>query len=104
MVNPVEVRVPVAEMITGGPAFTRVAEVGAGDGVTSTPSAVSLAVTVMVPATVPVCRSTVVELVSDPAGMVSVAVLPPVANCTAGSTGPESGLSVSVSVTCTSVG
>jgi hypothetical protein len=48
-------------------------------GVTSTPPVVNFSVTVIVPAIVPVCNAAWVDAVVD-AGMVKVAVRPPVAN------------------------
>ena len=56
-------------------------------GVTSTPPVVRARVTVMVPATVPVCSATA-GVVVVPAGTVKFNVRPPVENWTAGSSTP----------------
>ena len=82
MLNPVALRtaVSVPGTITGGPAAMRVVVRGAGDGVTSWPLVCICAVTVITPATVPVCTPTSVLPVVEPAGTVMRAVRPPVEN------------------------
>ena len=99
-VKPFEFRAAVALTITGGPAFTWICLLGAGEGVTSVPPDVKLAVIVIEPATVPVCNAAVgivnkalVEL----AGMVNVSVRDPVANVTSPVSAPVAGRNVSVS-------
>src|SRR5579863_1068404 len=96
--------VAVVLVTVGTAALIRIVTFGAGEGVISTPAAVSLAVIVAVPATVPVCTPTPFNGTSEPAGMVRVAVRPPVANCTVGSSAPESGAKVRVRATVTSTG
>jgi hypothetical protein len=58
----------------------------------------------MVPATVPVCTPTSVWPVVEPASTVMRAVRPPLENCTAGSSAPESGWKTRVRTTVTSTG
>src|SRR5579872_3847677 len=103
-VKPVLVEDAVTVVATGGPGLTRTLLVGAGDGVMSCEEAVSAAVMVAVPATVPICTPTELTGASAPAGMVRVTVRPPVANWTVGSSGPESATKVRVRVTVTSSG
>ena len=93
------VRVTRTSVITGGAGLMRMARLGAGEGVMSPPSAVNVAVMVIVPATVPVCMAglgTGKVARFAPAGMVKVTTVPPVENCTAGSPAPASGVNVSV--------
>ncbi len=103
-VKPVPLMVAVTDVAVGTAAATRTVILGAGVGVMSTVDATSFDVMVAVPATVPVCTPTVVRATVEPAGMVTVAVRPPVENCTVGSSGPESAANVRVSVTVTSTG
>lgn len=103
-VNPLPLIVAVTLLIVGAAALIRTISVGTGLGVISVPDAVRRAVIVTVPATVPVCRPTLFSVTSEPAGMLSVTVRPPVENCTVGSSGPESAANVRVRVTVTSTG
>src|SRR5882724_10364532 len=58
----------------------------------------------MTPATVPVCTPASLDPLTDPAGTVMRAVLPPVEKTIEGSSPPVSGANVSVRVTTTSTG
>lgn len=102
-VNPVLLRVAVTCVITGAVGLIRSFCVGIGFGVMFCPAALSCDVIVMVPATVPTCTPTVVDVVL-PALMVTVAVRVPFENCTLLSSGPVSAANVSVRVTVTSTG
>ena len=79
-----------------------IVRVAAGLGFSATPPALNTIVMVMVPAVVPVWNAIVPPAVAAalvcPAGMEKVMVVCPLANTTAGSTGPEAGLKVKVAV------
>jgi len=96
--------VAVTLEMEGAAAPIRMVALGAGDGVTSCVPATSRAVTVIVPATVPVCTPMPLSAAVEPAGIVNCAVRPPLANCTEGSSPPESGVKVSVRFTVTATG
>jgi len=79
-VKPVPLVAAVTLVMVGAAGPITMVFVGAGEGVILVPAAINWVVMVMVPATVPVCTPMVEEEDVDPAGMVSVAVRPPVEN------------------------
>ena len=79
-VNPVLLVVPATLVMEGAAGPMTIVFVGGGVGVIFCPDATSCEVTVIVPATVPVCTPTLVVEVVAPALTVSVAVRPPVEN------------------------
>src|SRR5262245_23322846 len=104
---PDAVRVARSDAMTGGPAGTRMVRAGAGAGVMSSPEAARRTVSVITPATVPVCTAKLDggnTAVLDPAGTVKTTVRPPDANCTAGSSTPVSPWNVNVTVPATGTG
>src|SRR5215469_647119 len=106
-VKPLEVRLAVALTITGGPAFTWICLVGAGEGVISVSPALKLAVIVIEPATVPVCSAAVgIEnmAVVELTGIVKVRVREPDAKVTSPVSAPFAGLNDSVNVPVMSTG
>ena len=79
-VKPVLFVAAVTLVMVGAAGLITIVFVGAGEGVILIPAATNWVVMVMVPATVPVCTPMLEEEDVDPAGMVSVAVRPPVEN------------------------
>ncbi len=78
--KPLPLTVAVMAVTVGAAALIRTVRVGTGVGVMFTVVATSCAVIVATPATVPVCTPTLLSVASEPAGMVRVAVRPPVEN------------------------
>ena len=86
-------------MMTGAARLTREVRLGWGSGVMSTPAAENWTVTVMAPATVPVCiaRGDIANSAAVlPAGMLKSTTLPPVMKWMVESPGPTSGAKVKV--------
>ena len=84
-VNPELVRVADMLVMDGADGTTATVRLGTGEGVISTLLASNCTEMKRFPATVPDCNPMVVKADVWPAGIIRVAVFPPLANCTAGS-------------------